>query len=140
MPLLHREMNGKSTKSMIIICSRVTEILSYRFKNLLTSLHLDTDELQKLAVEVGEILKDRLGEVAYSQKLAECQKEAASKYEARKRHDKELAVLDPAGAALKKQRKQARKVESRKRKLDELKPYRIAKRKRRLEASLRNEE
>ena len=86
------------------------------------------------------MFKDRLGEVSYSKKLADCQQSAALKYESRKRRDKERAVLDPAGAALKKQRKQALKVETRKRKLDELKPYRIAKRKRALEAKLREED
>lgn len=86
---------------------------------------------------MGDLFKHRLGEEKYAQKLVECQKEAASKYESRKRKSKEQAMLDPAGAALKKRKKQAMKVEARKRKLDEIKPYRIAKRKQRQEAKSR---
>lgn len=87
-----------------------------------------------MATEVGEVFKEKLGDLRYSNKLAECHKESATKYESRKRREKELAVVDPAGAAIKKQRKHVQKSAARKRKLDELKPYRVLKRKRRLEA------
>lgn len=84
-------------------------------------------------MEVGEIFKSILGEREYSNILTNCQKMAQIRSETRKKAAKTMAILDPACEALRKQKRHDRKRLTKKRKLDELKPYRIAKRKRRQE-------
>jgi hypothetical protein len=112
LPLIHREMSRKPSS--------------------------DADELQSLAAEVGGVFKEKLGESKYNSAIAECQKKAMERSEMRKRKEKELAVVDPAAAVLKKQRKHEKKKEAKKRKLDELRPYRIFKRKRLAESRKRD--
>ncbi|WKX95011.1 hypothetical protein Q1695_011900 [Nippostrongylus brasiliensis] len=98
-PLLVREMNRKSSR--------------------------DTEELCAMATEVGEVFKGKLGEEKYTTLLAECQKAAVLKTEERKRKAKELAVTNPEEASVLKRKKNVKKTESRKRKIDVLKPYRV---------------
>uniref|UniRef100_A0A914Z7Q9 Small subunit processome component 20 homolog n=1 Tax=Panagrolaimus superbus TaxID=310955 RepID=A0A914Z7Q9_9BILA len=103
LPSLHREMLGKSSA--------------------------DREDLQNLASEVGEILKKQIGAKEYASILIECSKKANEKTAKRKEEAATLAVTDPRAAAQAKRRKHEKKAENRKRKLDQLKPYRIAKRK-----------
>ncbi|KAI1722975.1 down-regulated in metastasis domain-containing protein [Ditylenchus destructor] len=106
-PLLYREMNRKSAEN--------------------------TDELFQMASELAEVFKSRIGEEKFSSLLIECHKQASAKRDQRKANAKAMAILDPAKEALRKQKHHERKLIARKRKIDELKPYRIAKRRRREE-------
>lgn len=83
-------------------------------------------------MEVGDVFKSKMGERNYSNRLANCQKMANLRKETRKKETKAIAILDPAAEVLRKQKRHNQKRLTKKRKLDELKPYRIAKRKRRL--------
>lgn len=82
---------------------------------------------------MGDVFKSKIDEREYSNRLANCQKMAHLRKETRKKEAKALAILNPAMEALRKQKRHDRKRFTKKRKLDELKPYRIAKRKRRLD-------
>lgn len=85
---------------------------------------LDTAELQQLAVEVGEVLKNKMGDDAYAKRLGECQKTVMSRTAMRKRKHAEEAVTDPQTAALKKQRRQMAKVTAKKRRIALENPHR----------------
>ncbi|VDM07256.1 unnamed protein product [Wuchereria bancrofti] len=89
LPSLCREMQGKSTQS--------------------------TEILQKIAVEVADTIKGRIGDEEFTKQVAECNKLFAAKLEGRKRKKKEEAVLDPASAARKKIRKNKSKRKVKKR-------------------------
>lgn len=93
----------------------------------------DTDELFQMASELAEVFKSRIGEEKFSSLLIECHKQACAKRDQRKANAKAMAILDPAKEALRKQKHHERKLIARKRKIDELKPYRVAKRRRRKE-------
>ena len=82
-----------------------------------------------MASEVGEILKKQIGGKEYAIILIECSKKSSEKTLKRKQEHAALAVTDPQAAAVAKRRKHEKKLETRKRKLDKLKPYRIIKRK-----------
>lgn len=73
-------------------------------------------------------MKKKIGEDAYSNRVATCQKVAAEKITDRKRKIRELAVTAPEDAAELKRKKNKKKTEVRKRKIDEIKPYRAMKR------------
>uniref|UniRef100_A0A1I7XJR4 DRIM domain-containing protein n=1 Tax=Heterorhabditis bacteriophora TaxID=37862 RepID=A0A1I7XJR4_HETBA len=103
LPLFVREMNRKSANN--------------------------TEELYSLAIEIGDVFKKKLGEQEYGSLLAKCQMESIKKSEDRKRRLKEISVTAPAEAAEMKRKKHMKKVVARKRKLDQLKPYRVGKRK-----------
>lgn len=90
-------------------------------------------------MEIGEIFKEKMGDTRFNLALAESQKQAIARADARKQKEKELAVVDPAAAVLRKQKKHERKNLAKKRKLDELRPYRVTKRKRLQEAKNRGE-
>ncbi|VDM85003.1 unnamed protein product [Strongylus vulgaris] len=85
----------------------------------------DTEELFSMSMEVGEIFKNKIGEQKYAARLASCQKASILKAEERKRKAKELALTNPEEAALLKRKKNVKKTELRKRKIDVLKPYRV---------------
>ncbi|EFO25702.1 hypothetical protein LOAG_02781 [Loa loa] len=89
LPPLYREMQGKSTQS--------------------------TEVLQKIAIEVAETIKGRIGDEKFTKLVAECNKLFAAKLEGRKRKQKEEAVLDPTNAARKKIRKNKLKRKVKKR-------------------------
>lgn len=89
LPSLCREMQGKSTQS--------------------------TEILQKVAVEVADTIKGRIGDEEFTKQVAECNKLFAAKLEGRKRRRKEEAVLDPTSAARKKIRKNKLKRKVKKR-------------------------
>uniref|UniRef100_A0A915PNY0 Uncharacterized protein n=1 Tax=Setaria digitata TaxID=48799 RepID=A0A915PNY0_9BILA len=79
LPSLYREMQGKSTQSSEI--------------------------LQKIAIEVAETIKRKIGEEEFTKRIGECSKLFAARFEGRKRKQKEEAVLDPVSAVRKKIRK-----------------------------------
>ncbi|KJH45862.1 hypothetical protein DICVIV_08090 [Dictyocaulus viviparus] len=101
-PLLVREMNNKTSN--------------------------DVNDLFSISKEVSEILKTKIGEQRYAKVLAECQKDAIFKSAQRKRKLKELSLTNPEEAARLKRKKAAKRAQSRKRKLDTLKPYRLVNR------------
>ena len=78
--------------------------------------------------EVCGLVKKKIGEDDYSHRVASCQKNASEKIVDRKRKIRELAVTAPDDAAELKRKKNKKKTEVRKRKLDEMKPYRAMKR------------
>ncbi|KAF1766322.1 hypothetical protein GCK72_006279 [Caenorhabditis remanei] len=86
------------------------------------------EELSKLTQEVCGLVKKKIGEDDYSHRVASCQKNASEKIVDRKRKIRELAVTAPDDAAELKRKKNKKKTEVRKRKLDEMKPYRAMKR------------
>uniref|UniRef100_A0A8R1E5T9 U3 small nucleolar RNA-associated protein 20 C-terminal domain-containing protein n=1 Tax=Caenorhabditis japonica TaxID=281687 RepID=A0A8R1E5T9_CAEJA len=86
------------------------------------------EELSKLTQEVCALVKKRIGEEEYGIRVAKCQKNAAEKISDRKRKIRELAVTAPDDAAELRRKKNKKKTEMRKRKLDEMKPYRAVKR------------
>ncbi|PAV92030.1 hypothetical protein WR25_22695 [Diploscapter pachys] len=104
MPLLVREINRKS--------------------------EANADELCTMAGEVAEVIRKKIGEEEYTKKLAETQRNMNTKAAERKRKNKELAVVAPEAAAEAKRKKNKKKFELKKRKIDESKPYRVAKRRR----------
>lgn len=75
------------------------------------------------------MFRKKLGEKLFSFRLLQCRKDASSKYEERRKKVKALFVLNPAAAALRKQKIHQRKRIAKKRKLDEMRPYRVTKRK-----------
>ncbi|CAG9531847.1 unnamed protein product [Cercopithifilaria johnstoni] len=93
LPSLYREMQIKSTQN--------------------------TEILQKVALEVAETIKGRIGEEEFTKRVAECHKLFASKLEGRKRKQKEEAVLDPASMARKKIQKNKMKRRVKKRRVAE---------------------
>lgn len=86
------------------------------------------EELSKLTQEVCSLIKKKIGDDEYSNRVATCQKNASEKITDRKRKIRELAVTAPEDAAELKRKKNKKKTEVRKRKLDEIKPYRAMKR------------
>ena len=108
LPLLYREMNRKS--------------------------HKFTDELHSLATEVSAKFKERMDGKEYSARLAQCQREWAEHKKQRTQATKAQLVTDPAAAITAKQKRHQRKRVAKMRRLDEQKPYRAYKRRRREEA------
>ncbi|KAK0395895.1 hypothetical protein QR680_001477 [Steinernema hermaphroditum] len=106
-PYLTRELNGKSDKH--------------------------TEELKQMASEVCEILKTAVGEKRYTSLLAEAQRQLNMRTVERKQQRKELATVAPELAAERKLRKHKARIVAQKRRLEEFKPYRKAKRARREE-------
>jgi hypothetical protein len=78
-----------------------------------------------LANEVGQLISDRIGQQVYAQKLANCQLNAINKSIIRKRKLAESAIINPQLIAQKKIRKQKKKVDSRKRRINTNKPHRL---------------
>ncbi|CAD6199921.1 unnamed protein product [Caenorhabditis auriculariae] len=101
-PLFVREITGKSQKS--------------------------SEELVTLTNEICEVIKKKIGEEDFGRRTAQAQQDTAKRAAERKRKIKELAVTAPEDAAELKRRRNRKKLEVRKRKLDVQKPYRIAKR------------
>ncbi|KAL3993565.1 hypothetical protein ACH3XW_18080 [Acanthocheilonema viteae] len=89
LPSLYREMQGKSTQN--------------------------TEILQKVATDVAETIKGRIGDEEFTKRIAECNKLFASKFEGRKRKQKEETVLDSISTAWKKIRKNKMKRNIKKR-------------------------
>ncbi|CAI5441423.1 unnamed protein product [Caenorhabditis angaria] len=87
------------------------------------------EELSNLTQEVCGLIKKKIGDDEYSRRVGECQKSASDKITDRKRKIRELAVTAPEDAAELRRKKNKKKMDSRKRKLDEMKPYRMMKRK-----------
>uniref|UniRef100_A0A0R3RU82 DRIM domain-containing protein n=1 Tax=Elaeophora elaphi TaxID=1147741 RepID=A0A0R3RU82_9BILA len=106
LPSLYREMQGKSTQ--ISLC---------QMYKLLSSV-LGTEILQKIAIEVAETIRGRIGDEEFTKRIAECHKLLASRLEGRKRKQKEEAVLDPTSSARKKIRKNKMKRRIRKRRTE----------------------
>ena len=86
--------------------------------------------LFQLASEIGQIFSKVMGNNEYTTLLSRCQKERFTKLEQRKQEKKSRLISDPAAAALEKIKKNQKKSASRKRRIDRIKPYRVAKRRR----------
>jgi hypothetical protein len=88
------------------------------------------EELFTLASEVSLIVRGRIGSTDYTTLLLDCQRDQSARAEKRKRDEKSRLITDPAATAAQKLRKNEKKASARKRRLDKLKPYRVAKRRR----------
>ncbi|MCP9260147.1 hypothetical protein DINM_003269 [Dirofilaria immitis] len=88
-------------KVMAVIVLKVDpERTDVIIQSLLSSLY-HTEILQKIAIEVAESIKRKIGDEEFTKRMAECSKLYAAKLEGRKRKQKEEAVLDPTSAARK---------------------------------------
>ncbi|EGT48270.1 hypothetical protein CAEBREN_31438 [Caenorhabditis brenneri] len=114
MPILVRELKTSSKFSQSV--------------HLINFLFSGDEELSKLTHEVCSLIKKKIGDDEYMNRVAMCQKNASEKITDRKRKIRELAVTAPEDAAELKRKKNKKKTEVRKRKLDEIKPYRAMKR------------
>ncbi|UMM18432.1 hypothetical protein L5515_014504 [Caenorhabditis briggsae] len=114
-------VTGDSERTTVILDSFMPLLV----RELKTS---DNEELTQLTQEVCGLIKKKIGDDEYSNRVATCQKNAAEKITDRKRKIRELAVTAPEDAAELKRKKNKKKTEMRKRKLDEMKPYRATKR------------
>ncbi|VDN01368.1 unnamed protein product [Thelazia callipaeda] len=79
LPVLYREMQGRSTQT--------------------------SEELRRIALEVVETIKRKIGEDEFTKRITECHRQFDIRSQMRKRKRKEDFVLNPVNAALKKQRK-----------------------------------
>ncbi|CAI4226420.1 unnamed protein product [Auanema sp. JU1783] len=101
---------------------------------------LTTKTLENLTIEIATVLQNLLGEHEYNTRFAEASKVAAEKKAERVQKMRELAVTNPAEYAALRQLETQKSVRRKKRKLDALKPYRIAKRKAAEERNLRRDD
>ncbi|CAB3405042.1 unnamed protein product [Caenorhabditis bovis] len=112
--------------------ARIDVILTKFLPHFVRELRMQgDDELLKLTQEVCALIKKRIGDENYSMRIGECQKSAASKINERKRKVRELAVTAPHDAAELRRKKNRKKAETRKRKIDAMKPHRLIKRRNR---------
>lgn len=78
--------------------------------------------MKTLAAEVMEVVKGRIGSVAFSLSYGEARKKVLAGRRERKRQRDVAVVTNPERAALLKRRKQQLKKERRKRKIDHVRP------------------
>ncbi|GMT16673.1 hypothetical protein PFISCL1PPCAC_7970, partial [Pristionchus fissidentatus] len=104
-PILSREISRKSAASVV-------------------------DELASLAQEVMEVLKKRGGDKAVGDRMIAAMKESRELKDERRAERKRLVAIDPEAAAKETIKKQKKKREAKKRKMDVHNPNRIFKRKR----------
>ncbi|KAI6179072.1 Small subunit processome component 20-like protein [Aphelenchoides besseyi] len=88
------------------------------------------EQLLQIATELAAILREKIGVTEFNDLLAAHQIESSRRTTNRKRERKELALAEPERAARVRQKANLRKASGKKRKLDELRPYRIQKRRR----------
>lgn len=111
----------------------LADILSPVYRELeLATTFIDSD-LQKLAQEVLELIKSLVERETFSRAYASLQQTTTDARETRKRKKALEAVADPAKSARKKLKKNLAKKETRKRKIDSIKPERKLKASRRQE-------
>jgi len=102
----------------------LADILSPVYRELeLATTYIDSD-LEKLAQEVLELIKSLVGRETFSRAYASLQQTTTEARETRKRKKALEAVADPAKSARKKLKKNLAKKETRKRKIDSIKPER----------------
>ena len=119
----------KATRERTIILTR--KIIPFLHREMAGKSSTDTAQLQSIANEVGEILKEKIGMEQYSEMLIECSKKNLEKKVRRKEELSNLLVTNPEAAQEIKKMKTKKKADSRKRKLDIQKPYRVTKRRNR---------
>uniref|UniRef100_A0A158R5P3 DRIM domain-containing protein n=1 Tax=Syphacia muris TaxID=451379 RepID=A0A158R5P3_9BILA len=84
-------------------------------------------ELCKLAMEVGDLIKQKIKQEEYSRRLSEAQVASARKAEKRKMLRKEEAITDPVKAALRKTEKTQKRIAKRKLKARNMKFHGVKK-------------
>ena len=130
----------KATTERTMILTR--KIIYFLHREMAGKSSTDKAKLQSIANEVGEILKEKIGMEKYSELLIGCSKRNLDKKVKRKEEMSNLVITNPEAAQELRRMKTKKKADSRKRKLDLQKPYRIAKRKNREEIreKMENEE
>nr|CAD2205133.1 unnamed protein product [Meloidogyne enterolobii] len=125
----------------------VNNFLPLLYREMSDSLRISeeknkNEDLQILASEVGNLFRKQLGDREYSTQLAKCQREKDERKQKRREQAKAMLILNPSTAITIKQKRHLRKRTTKMRKMDEIKPYRAFKRRRREEAlqRIRSEE
>ncbi|CAK5082193.1 unnamed protein product [Meloidogyne enterolobii] len=125
----------------------VNNFLPLLYREMSDSLRISeeknkNEDLQMLASEVGNFFRKQLGDREYSTQLAKCQREKDERKQKRREQAKAMLILNPSTAITIKQKRHLRKRTTKMRKMDEIKPYRAFKRRRREEAlqRIRSEE
>ncbi|CAD5215457.1 unnamed protein product [Bursaphelenchus xylophilus] len=107
-------------------------LLGFLFREILGKSKAN-EILQNISNELAVFLREKLGATLYSKLLGEFQVEYGKKMTQRRQERKEMIIQNPELAIKRKQKVNKKKSVAKKRKLDELRPHRITKRKRREE-------